>query len=96
MATDRATWLLVIRIPEGGVGDFQQYEDLVLRLLPEHDGALEARYRDDSGTFEVHVLSFPSDSELDAYRGDSRRQEALHLFAASGAVAELIPVTRVT
>lgn len=95
MAIDRATWVQIVRIPEAGVSDFQRYEDIVLPLLPVHDGRLEARYRGGSGTFEVHVVSFPSDFERDAYRADLRRQEVQHLLTGSGAVAELVQVSRV-
>jgi len=96
MAADRATWVQIVRVPEAGVSDFQRYEDIVLPLLPAHEGRLEERYRDAEGTFEVHVVSFPGDAELAAYRADSRRQEVAHLLAGSGAVAELVQVSRVT
>jgi hypothetical protein len=86
----RRTWLQIVRIPPEGVSDFCAYEDLVLPLLPEYDGRLDSRYRGSDGCFELHVVSFPSEADLDAFRRDPRRQSVQHLLRASGATTELI------
>jgi hypothetical protein len=53
-----------------------RYEDAVLALLPEHDGAVLSRVVGDGhdGTpHEVQVLRIPDRSALDAYLADPRR-----------------------
>ncbi|MEP7055489.1 MAG: hypothetical protein ABI912_09605 [Actinomycetota bacterium] len=96
MSDERRVWVQTVRIPADGVDDFNGYEDIVLPLLPEYDGRLDARYRGDEGRFEVHVVSFPTQDALDAYRLDARRQAAQHLLARSGATTELLEVRPVT
>ena len=53
------------------------YEDLVLRLVPEHGGRVLQRARG-SGTagqpLEIQLLEFPSAQALDAFMTDDRRQ----------------------
>ena len=80
----------IVRIPAEGVAAFQQFESVVLPLMPNYGGKLERRLRSADGRAEVHVLSFPSQEALDAYRADAVRVEHLPLLAESGAVAELL------
>ena len=86
----------IVRIPAEGVGDFQAFESRVLPLLPRHGGALVQRLRGDDGRIEIHLVSFPSQAELDAYLVDPERVAALPLLEASGAQAERIDVVDVT
>ena len=43
----------IVRIPAGGVRDFQEFESRVLPLLPRHGGALVRRVRGHDGQFDV-------------------------------------------
>ena len=85
----------IVRIPSAGIADFQLCESRVLPLLAKHGGRLERRLRSGDGTFELHVISFPSRDALDLYRADPERQAQLPLLEASGAQSELIDVTDV-
>lgn len=90
---ERVTWVQIVRIPLAGVEQFNRYEALVLPLLPDHGGRLEARYASSDGTVEVHVVTFGSAEALAAYLADDRRNAVLELLHASGTSAELLPVT---
>jgi uncharacterized protein (DUF1330 family) len=85
----------IVRVPTEGIVTFQRYEASVLPLLPKHGGRFERRLRGDDGRIEVHVVSFPSYEELEAYRSDPERQRLLPLLEESGAETELIEVTEV-
>jgi hypothetical protein len=83
------TFLMIARLPDGGLADFDAYEAAVLPLLAEHGGRLERRLRAVDGGLEAHVVTFPGRAELDAYRADPRRGAAAPSLEASGAVVEL-------
>ncbi len=84
------TLVLVADVPEGGVAAFQAFEDAVLPLLARHGGRLERRLRTDDARTEVHVVSFPDDAGLRAYRADPDRPAA-----PDGVVQRLLTVTDV-
>jgi uncharacterized protein (DUF1330 family) len=84
------TFVLIARIPPEGVEAYQAYEDQVLPVLAEHGGRLQRRLRNETGTLEVHILSYPSDAVAQAYRSDPRRAAAAHLLEASTAKVELL------
>ncbi len=83
------TFLMIARLPDGGLAGFDRYEEAVLPLLAEHGGRLERRLRASGGMLEAHVVTFPGRAEFDAYRADPRRGAATPLLEASGAVIEL-------
>lgn len=83
------TLVMTARIPAAGVDDFQAYEAVVLPLIAGHGGRLERRLRSDDGTFELHIVSFPDEAALAAFRADPRRQAAQPLLARSGASVEV-------
>ncbi len=85
----------IVRIPVEGVATFQEYESLVLPLLRQYEATLDRRLRDDGGTIEIHVVTFPSAEALAAYRADPVRVKHLHLLEDSGAVSELFEATEV-
>ena len=85
----------IVHVPPDGVDDFQRFESRVLPLLPDHGGALVRRVRGRDGQFEVHLVSFPSQEALDAYRLDPVRVAALGLLESSGAETELVEVADV-
>lgn len=85
---DALTLVLIARIPPDGVEAFQAYEDRVLPLLNEHGGRLQRRLRNDTGTVELHIVSFPSDIAFEKYRSDPRRTAAALLLETSSAKVE--------
>lgn len=84
------TFVLIARIPADGVAAFRSYEDQVLPLLKEHGGRLQRRLRNEPGTLELHIVSYPSDAAHQNYRSDPRRTAAAHLLQASAAKLELL------
>ncbi len=86
------TLCAIFRVPAIGVAAFRDYEAAVLPLLADYGGTLQRRLRTADGTAEVHVIWFPSASDLGAYRVDPRRQAHVGLLEASGAAAEMLTV----
>ncbi|WP_448319361.1 hypothetical protein [Streptomyces sp. CO7] len=86
------TYLMLARLPEGGVGAFDAYESAVLPLLAEYGGRLERRMRTMDDRLEAHLVSFPTEDALDAYRADPRRAAAAPLLESSGAEVQLLAV----
>jgi antibiotic biosynthesis monooxygenase (ABM) superfamily enzyme len=93
--TDRVTFVLMVRIPTGGIEDFRAYEDAVLPLLPTFNGCLERRLRNPEGTMEMHIVSFASDTDFQNYRNDPRRTAQAWLLERSSAKLELLPMLNV-
>lgn len=89
------TYLLLARLPEGGLGAFDDYERVVLPLLAEYGGRLERRLRTVDDRVEAHLITFPGSENLAAYRADPRRLEAAPLLESSGAEVELLAVHEV-
>ncbi|MFE5209858.1 hypothetical protein [Streptomyces sp. NPDC056600] len=86
------TYLMLARLPEGGVGAFDAYEGAVLPLLAQYGGRLERRVRTMDDRLEAHLVSFPTEDALDAYRADPRRSAASPLLETSGAEVQLLRV----
>jgi hypothetical protein len=86
------TYLMLARLPEGGLGAFDAYEGAVLPLLAEYGGRLERRVRTPDDRLEAHLVSFPTEDALDAYRADPRRSAAAPLLESSGAQVQLLAV----
>jgi len=89
-ADTELSFVIIARIPRDGVGFFQIYEDRVLPLLKEHGGQLQRRMRNDDGTIEMHIVVFPSQAALEAYRDDFRRTSQDPMLEKSGAEIELV------
>jgi antibiotic biosynthesis monooxygenase (ABM) superfamily enzyme len=94
--TNVVTFVLLARIPTEGIKDFLAYEEAVLPLLPEFNGRLERRLRNTEGTVEMHIISFASDADFQAYRNDPRRMALAWLLEKSSAKLELLPMTNVS
>jgi hypothetical protein len=86
------TFLMLARLPEAGLEAFDAYESAVLPLLAEHGGRLERRLRTPDEQVEAHLVTFPDDEALAAYRADPRRAASAPLLEASGAEVELLEV----
>lgn len=93
--TSPVTFVLIARIPPEGIGDFRAYEDAVLPLLPEFNGRLERRLRNQDGTLEIHIVSFASEVDHQNYRTDPRRTARAALLEKSKAALELLAVANV-
>jgi hypothetical protein len=91
----RVTYLVIARLPAGGLETFDLYESLVLPLLVSHGGRLERRLRTPDELVEAHVVSFDSADSFAAYRDDPRRAAAGPVLERSGAVVELLEVADV-
>src|ERR1700692_3154662 len=91
--TNPVTLVVIFRIPAEGVEDFQAYEDAVLPLLPEFNGRLERRLRNQDGTVEMHIVSFASEADFRNYRNDPRRTAQAWLLEKSSAVLERLLMT---
>jgi uncharacterized protein (DUF1330 family) len=85
---DALTIVLIARIPPEGIETFQAYEDKVLPILNEYGGRLQRRLRNELGTLELHIVSFPSDAAFQKYRADPRRTAATPLLDNSSARLE--------
>ncbi len=90
------TTVLIARIPAEGIGDFRAYEDAVLPLLPEYNGRLERRLRNQDGTVEMHIVIFASEADFQNYRNDPRRTAQAALLKKSSATLERLPMTNVS
>lgn len=93
--TDLVTSVLIARIPTEGIEYFRAYEEAVLPLLPEFNGRLERRLRNQDGTLEMHIISFASDADFQNYRNDPRRTTRAALREKSSAMLELLPMPNV-
>ena len=94
--TNLVTIMLIARIPTEGVADFRAYEDAVLPLLPEFNGRLERRLRNQDGTVEMHIVSFASEADFQNYRNDPRRTAQASLLEKSSAMLERLRMTNVS
>jgi antibiotic biosynthesis monooxygenase (ABM) superfamily enzyme len=93
--TNPVTVVLIARIPAEGIADFRAYEAAVLPLLPEYNGRLERRLRNQDGTVEMHI-SFASEADFQNYRNDPRRTAQASLLKKSSAMLERLAMTNVS
>jgi hypothetical protein len=96
MQTNPVTVVLIARIPAEGIGDFRAYEDAVLPLLPEFNGRLERRLRNQDGTVEMHIVSFASEADFQNYRNDPRRAAQASVLKKSSAILDRFLMTNVS
>jgi hypothetical protein len=94
--TNFVTFVLIVRIPTEGIEDFRAYEDAVLPLLPEFNGRLERRLRNQDGTVEMHIVSFASEADFQNYRNDPRRAAQAWLLEKSSAKLELLTMANIS
>jgi uncharacterized protein (DUF1330 family) len=89
----------LVYVRPGREAMFQEFEDVVLRLLSKHHGELLLRLRPDrqskiSGSseapYELHVVRFDDEADLVRYSNDEERQRVLHLKNESVAETVLI------
>ena len=94
MSLDRVYYTYLVQVREGQYETFRDYESKVLPLLPKHQGQLEIRLKvKKTGPHqpdEIHVVSFPSIGDMEAYRFDPERTRYAHLFEQAVEFATLI------
>ena len=77
---------------------FQDFEDRVLPLLEKHNGVILYRIRITKdciikaidNPYEIHVISFPSKKDFEAYRDDKERIKHMKLKEESVKKIQLI------
>lgn len=88
--------MVIARVPDTGLPAFDRYESLVLPLLDEHRGVLQRRLREAAAPggrcTEMHLVWFPAEADLEAYRADERRTRHAPLMTEPGASIELFRV----
>ena len=94
--TNPVTFVHIFLIPMEGIEHFQAYEEAVLPLLPEFNGRLERRLRNQDGTVEMHIVSYASDADRQNYRNDPRRAAQAWLLEKSSAKVESIPMANIS
>lgn len=79
--------LVQVDLSNADLALFEQYEDAVLALLPNHGAVLIDRSRSADGLAETHLLEFPDTEALAGYRADPERVALQDLWIRSGATA---------
>ncbi len=94
MDFDRVYYTYMVQVREGEYETFRDYESKVLPLLPKHHGQLEIRLKVNktgpNQPDEIHVVSFPTVADKEAYRADPERTRYAPLFEKSVQFATLI------
>lgn len=85
----------IVRMSDEDVEGGQQYEDLVLGLLPTHGARVERRLRSEDGRSEVQVLWFPSFEALAAVIEHPERQAARDRLGTAVPATEVLQVNDV-
>lgn len=76
----RTVLVVSLWLRDGAVAEFEAFERRVATILARHGGRIERAIRatsplaNASEPFEVHVVSFPDDASLAAYRADPELQ----------------------
>lgn len=94
MDLDRVYYTYMVQVREGQYEKFREYESKVLPLLPKHKGQLEIRLKVNKTAphqpDEIHVVSFPSVGDMEAFRFDPERARYAPLLEKAVASATLI------
>jgi uncharacterized protein (DUF1330 family) len=78
----------LIFIKEGQEELFHQFEDVAIPLIAKYNGRLLLRVRPQSSAFvesnmdkpyEIHLVSFPQQEDIDRFMRDEERKKFLHL-----------------
>ena len=93
----------LIYIIEGEENVFDQFEHLVIPIIPKYNGKLLLRIRPgkesiiDSSTeipYEIHLISFASEADFERFKLDEERRKFLHLKEQSIRESILIKGTK--
>lgn len=86
----------VVTMSDDDIEGGQQYENLVLGLLPQFGGRVERRLRTPDGRTEVQVLWFPSAAEMAAVIDHPDRLAARDRLGANVPATVVHEVTEVS
>ncbi|MDJ1504279.1 DUF1330 domain-containing protein [Xanthocytophaga agilis] len=90
--SERLYITLLLFVKGGKENVFLEYEAAVLPILPKYNGMLHYRIRPEQTAYiqpkedvpyEIHLVSFASDTDFDNYRQDPERQQYTPLFQES-------------
>jgi uncharacterized protein (DUF1330 family) len=82
----------LIYIKPGQVASFEAFEQIAIPMISRYNGRLLFRIRPDTSSFiegeteppyEIHLVTFPSEKEFEAFGKDPDRASMLHLKEAS-------------
>jgi len=87
MNNNRIYYTLLIHVIKDKYDIFNEYEKLVLPLLTKYNGKLELRMKtdkkDENSPDEIHIISFDTEKDFQAYQIDEEREKHRHLFESS-------------
>ena len=95
----------LIYVKKGAESIFHQFETFAIPLITKYNGSLLLRLRPAAGEvidasieppYEVHLVEFPADQDLQSFMGDEERKKFLHLKEQSVRAAILIKGERIT
>src|SRR6185312_8171048 len=78
----------LIYIQEGKEQTFHEFEDIAIPVISKYNGRLLLRirpvansiiYTDGPSPYEVHLISFETQQDFDAFKQDAERKKFLHL-----------------
>lgn len=88
------TLVVILTVRREAAEAFAAHEREAARVMARHGGAIERTVvvpGDDPAVFrEVHVVTFPDDAALTAYRADPAMAAVAHLRAASVIATEVL------
>jgi len=82
----------LVYLKPGGENTFEAFEEVAIPLISRYRGQLLLRIRPDNSSFieggtelpyEVHLVTFPSEKDFEAFSKDPERASMLHLKQAS-------------
>jgi uncharacterized protein (DUF1330 family) len=82
----------LVYVKPGQEGIFETFEQVALPLISRYKGRLLLRIRPDTSSFiqgeaelpyEIHLVTFPSDTEFEKFAKDPERASMLHVKEAS-------------
>ena len=94
--TSRVILLVSLFIHAGREAEFRQFETEAARIMKRYGGQIERVIRptvcaQSGGTpYEIHLVSFPSMKQFDAYKGDTELAKLAPLRQAAIARTEII------
>ena len=93
----------LIYIQEGKEQIFHEFEDVAIPIISKYNGELQLRIRPHAANiiysakeppYEVHLVSFNSQEDFDAFKHDEERKQFLHLKEQSIRSVTLIKGTK--
>jgi len=82
----------LIYIKEGQENIFHQFEDIVIPIIAKYNGRLLLRIRPGDDAFiehgidkpyEIHLVEFDTEQDLENFKQDDKRKQLLHLKEAA-------------